>query len=335
MMSAEKYYVIDNMYQGKRFNIERFDNLNDAIANFNEVRAVRGHIGDSHRVSAIGVEKGVKAVDLLHDYDGFAIRLNDTTEGINTKELADVVCNSLGSKIYEYVGGEIQKILYKGTQFTFLKEYNPNPTTDAYVNNKLLMPSNKRAPLSAINEMYITSRDYKEWFNGTDMADTGSSKWCTFEELREYGDIPIVVNMVNVKYIEPCSPLIVNQADLSIDTVNLMAEDFNKEYRIEFLNGDVDTPTTVERTIYTTDDFLDALQKFYDFKSIMPKDSFCIMKKDARFKDYTYIFNGTKFVENDMVSLTREEAAKEFSCEIKDTPDYEVLQTKINRGKSR
>ena len=90
-MSAEKYYVIDNMYQGRKFNIERFDNLNDAITSFNDVRAVRGQIGNMHRVSAIGVEKGVKAVDLLHDYDGFLIRINDTTEGINAKELADEI----------------------------------------------------------------------------------------------------------------------------------------------------------------------------------------------------------------------------------------------------
>lgn len=334
-MVLEKYYVIDNMYQGKKFNIDRFDNLNDAITRFNEVRAVRGHIGDSHRVSAIGVEKGVKAVDLLHDYDGFVIRLNDTTEGINTKELADAVCNKLGSKIYEYVHGELQKTLYKGQQFTFLKEYAGTSTIDSYVDNKMLQPTDEHVPLTAINEMNITSRNYKEWFNGAEMVDTMSSKWCTFEELKEYGDVPLVVNMVNVNYIEPSSPLNVNQADLSVDTVNMMAEDFHKEYRVEFLNGTIDTPTTIHKTIYTTDDFLDALQKFYDFKSIMPKDSFCITKKDAKFRKYSPVFNGTKFKENDMVELSREDAAKEFSCKLKDTPDVEIIQTKINRGKGR
>lgn len=334
-MSAEKYYVIDNMYQGRKFNIERFDNLNDAITSFNDVRAVRGQIGNMHRVSAIGVEKGVKAVDLLHDYDGFLIRINDTTEGINAKELADAACNKLNTKIYEYVHGEIGKTLYKGTQFTFLKAYEQNPVADSYVDNKILNPLDKHVPASAINELHIISRNYKEWVNGADIVDTESSKWCTFNELKECGDVPIVVNMVNVSYIEPCAPLAVNQADLSVDTVNLMAEDFNKEYRIEFLKGGADTPATVERTIYTTDDFLDALQKFYDFKSIMPDDSFSIMKKDARFKKYQHVFSGTKFVENNMVHLSKEEAAKEFSCELKDTPDFEVIQTKLNRGKSR
>ena len=330
----EKYYVIDNMAGGRKFNIERFETLEQAIEKFNEFRSKRGTMSDFYRVSALGVERESKAFDLVHDTDGFLVRLDDTeTSFEKVKELTDRICDMIGERTYTYVHGPIDKMIYKGDGFRFLEEYSPNKTIDRYAEDKVLLPLPNEIAFTAINEMYIEMRNYPSWNNGAAKEDTTISGWKTFEDLRKMSDwqTPIVVKMMNVKYIEPTSPLFEKQCDISISTVNAMAEDFEMTFRIEYKNENHENS---HRVVFMSDDFLETLQTFYDLKKIMPeKENLFAITKKGNFKTYDPCFSGTKWIGEQLKELTLEEAAKEFDCELKNTNEIDIINMKINRGR--
>lgn len=327
----EKFYVIDNMYQGRRFNLEKFDTLEDAVTRFNEVRNDRGTEENPHRVSAIGFEKGSFAIDMLHDFDGFLIHTDDVKKHeFNIDDIRGKLDSLIPEKQYEYFHGRLGDVWIEGHSCIFIHEYHKEPFIDSYANDKMLLPKDIKSPISAINEVNVSIRNYEEWRTGEDARSSVSVSWSKLNDLIPYTDGPILINQINVSYVEPFHPLGSNQADLSPSTVNEMLDDFNMKYQITYESENI-----TERVIYASENLSDVAQKYYDVKKLMPGSEhiFCIGEKSDRFKTLTYIDSPT-FGNKTLEDLSKEIADK-FGVEIKDTPEVEIINTKINRRKGR